>query len=123
MSHETANPRTGLALVVIAAAQLMVVLDGTITNIALPSIQKDLHVSASNLAWIVNSYALAFGVCCSWAGNPATSTDAAGSFHRNCDFRTRLRFRRTRRQRRVADRRAGVAKASAGPSPHPPPCR
>ncbi|MFN8088723.1 MAG: MFS transporter [Mycobacterium sp.] len=61
VSHETANPRTGLALVVIAAAQLMVVLDGTITNIALPSIQKDLHVSASNLAWIVNSYALAFG--------------------------------------------------------------
>jgi len=55
------TPRTGLALVVIAAAQLMVVLDGTITNIALPSIQKDLQVTASNLAWIVNSYALAFG--------------------------------------------------------------
>ncbi|MGW6401312.1 MFS transporter [Streptomyces sp. NPDC055134] len=51
----------GLALVVIAAAQLMVVLDGTITNIALPSIQTDLDVSASNLAWIVNAYALAFG--------------------------------------------------------------
>ena len=45
----------------IAAAQLMVVLDGTITNIALPSVQTDLNVSASNLAWIVNSYALAFG--------------------------------------------------------------
>lgn len=53
--------RPGLALVVIAAAQLMVVLDGTITNIALPSIQEELHVSAGNLAWIVNSYALAFG--------------------------------------------------------------
>ncbi|MHB9849021.1 MFS transporter [Streptomyces krungchingensis] len=51
----------GLALVVIAAAQLMVVLDGTITNIALPSIQTDLDVSASNLSWIVNAYALAFG--------------------------------------------------------------
>ncbi|MEU0688472.1 MFS transporter [Streptomyces uncialis] len=51
----------GWALVVIAAAQLMVVLDGTITNIALPSIQSDLDVSASTLAWIVNSYALAFG--------------------------------------------------------------
>ena len=57
----TTAPRTGLALLVIAAAQLMVVLDGTITNIALPSIQNDLHVSASNLAWIVNSYALTFG--------------------------------------------------------------
>ncbi|MER7789667.1 MFS transporter [Streptomyces sp. NPDC097640] len=51
----------GLALIVIATAQLMVVLDATITNIALPSIQTDLHVSASNLAWIVNAYALAFG--------------------------------------------------------------
>ncbi|MFC3578109.1 MFS transporter [Streptomyces yaanensis] len=46
---------------VIAAAQLMVILDGTITNIALPSIQTDLDVSDANLAWIVNSYALAFG--------------------------------------------------------------
>ncbi|MFK0113362.1 MFS transporter [Streptomyces sp. NPDC091217] len=51
----------GLALFVIAAAQLMVVLDGTITNIALPSIQTDLHVSAANLSWVVNAYALAFG--------------------------------------------------------------
>ncbi|MDJ0386167.1 MFS transporter [Streptomyces sp. G-G2] len=51
----------GLALFVIAAAQLMVVLDATITNIALPSIQTDLGVSDANLAWIVNAYALAFG--------------------------------------------------------------
>ncbi|MEV4445340.1 MFS transporter [Streptomyces mirabilis] len=51
----------GLALFVIAAAQLMVVLDATITNIALPAIQTDLGVSDANLAWIVNSYALAFG--------------------------------------------------------------
>ncbi|MGW0584998.1 MFS transporter, partial [Streptomyces sp. NPDC002920] len=51
----------GVALFVIAAAQLMVVLDNTITNIALPAIQSDLGVSDANLAWIVNSYALAFG--------------------------------------------------------------
>ncbi|MEU6904252.1 MFS transporter [Streptomyces coeruleorubidus] len=50
-----------LALVVIAAAQLMIALDSTITNIALPSIQTELVVSDANLAWIVNSYALAFG--------------------------------------------------------------
>lgn len=55
------RPRPAVALIVIAAAQLMVVLDGTITNIALPSIQEDFGVSGSNLAWIVNSYALAFG--------------------------------------------------------------
>ncbi|MDF9868617.1 EmrB/QacA subfamily drug resistance transporter [Streptomyces pratensis] len=51
----------GLALIVIASAQLMLILDGTITNIALPSIQTDLGVSDANLAWIVNAYALAFG--------------------------------------------------------------
>ncbi|MFC5151771.1 MFS transporter [Streptomyces amakusaensis] len=62
MSSPTPPGRhAGRALLVIAAAQLMVVLDGTITNIALPSIQSDLGVSASGLAWIVNSYALAFG--------------------------------------------------------------
>lgn len=55
----TAHPN--IALIVIAAAQLMVVLDSTITNIALPSIQRDLDVAPTNLAWIVNAYALAFG--------------------------------------------------------------
>ncbi|MBK3574355.1 MFS transporter [Streptomyces sp. MBT65] len=55
------NRHLGLALFVIAAAQLMVILDATITNIALPAIQTDLGVSDANLAWIVNSYALAFG--------------------------------------------------------------
>lgn len=61
--HHTAggNTHPALALVVIAAAQLMVVLDGTIVNIALPSIQTDLAVPVSSLAWIVNAYALAFG--------------------------------------------------------------
>ncbi|MDX3243216.1 MFS transporter [Streptomyces sp. ME18-1-4] len=55
------NRHLGIALFVIAAAQLMMVLDNTITNIALPSIRADLGVSDANLAWIVNSYALAFG--------------------------------------------------------------
>lgn len=59
----------GLALFVIAAAQLMVVLDATITNIALPAIQTDLGVSDANLAWIVNSYALAFGGLLLFGGN------------------------------------------------------
>ncbi|MFE4758503.1 MFS transporter [Streptomyces mirabilis] len=60
-AHASSGRHLGLALIVIAAAQLMVVLDATITNIALPSIQTDLDVSASNLAWVVNAYALAFG--------------------------------------------------------------
>ena len=57
------NPprRLGLALAVIATAQLMVVLDATIVNVALPHIQNALHFSGSNLEWVVNAYALAFG--------------------------------------------------------------
>jgi EmrB/QacA subfamily drug resistance transporter len=50
-----------LALIVIAAAQLMVVLDATIVNIALPSIQRALQFSATDLEWVINAYALTFG--------------------------------------------------------------
>jgi EmrB/QacA subfamily drug resistance transporter len=49
------------ALVLISVAQLMVVLDGTIVNIALPYIQSDLDISIDNLRWVVTGYALAFG--------------------------------------------------------------
>ncbi|MFB9831163.1 MFS transporter [Actinoallomurus acaciae] len=55
------RPRQGLSLLVIATAQLMVVLDATITNVALPRIQDALHFSGASLSWVVNAYALAFG--------------------------------------------------------------
>ncbi|MFJ1569070.1 MFS transporter [Streptomyces erythrochromogenes] len=51
----------GLALVVIASCQLMVVLDITIVNIALPHIQTALNFSTESLSWVVNAYTLAFG--------------------------------------------------------------
>jgi EmrB/QacA subfamily drug resistance transporter len=51
----------GLALAVIATAQLMVVLDATIVNVALPHIQRALGFSDNNLEWVVNAYALTFG--------------------------------------------------------------
>jgi EmrB/QacA subfamily drug resistance transporter len=67
-SNATATPsqgaptrRLGLALAVIATAQLMVVLDATIVNVALPHIQAALHFSGTNLEWVVNAYTLAFG--------------------------------------------------------------
>src|SRR3954468_15240982 len=49
------------ALVVLAMAQLMVVLDATIVNIALPTAQRDLGFSDSGRQWVVTGYALAFG--------------------------------------------------------------
>jgi EmrB/QacA subfamily drug resistance transporter len=51
----------GLALALISAAQLMVVLDGSIVNIALPHIQSALEFTPANLSWVVNGYTLAFG--------------------------------------------------------------
>jgi EmrB/QacA subfamily drug resistance transporter len=50
-----------IALVVLCAGMLMIVLDQTIVNVALPSIQRDLHFSAASLAWVVNAYLIAFG--------------------------------------------------------------
>jgi EmrB/QacA subfamily drug resistance transporter len=67
-SHAAGSPgtgapsrRLGLALAVIATAQLMVVLDATIVNVALPHIQTALGFSGTNLEWVVNAYALTFG--------------------------------------------------------------
>src|SRR6266542_3832586 len=51
----------GLALAVIAGAQLMVVLDATIVNIALPHIQQALRFSTTSLSWVLNAYTLTFG--------------------------------------------------------------
>src|SRR5712692_10506910 len=53
--------RKWLILAVIAIAQLMVVLDGTVVNIALPSAQQALHFGNTDRQWVITAYALAFG--------------------------------------------------------------
>src|SRR3954466_9293605 len=50
-----------MALYVLCAGVLMIVLDATIVNVALPTIQQDLDFSQSSLAWVVNAYLIAFG--------------------------------------------------------------
>ena len=57
----TPSPRLGLALVLLTGAQLMIVLDATIVNIALPSVQRELGFSSENLSWVVTIYAIFFG--------------------------------------------------------------
>jgi len=57
-----------LALYVLCAGALMIVLDATIVNVALPSIQDDLDFSQSNLAWVVNAYLIPFGGLLLFAG-------------------------------------------------------
>src|SRR3954451_9277314 len=60
-SAPTARDSRWVALVVLCAGMLMIILDGTIVNVALPAIQSDLGFTQSSLAWVVNAYLIAFG--------------------------------------------------------------
>src|SRR2546423_5805888 len=55
------NLRRWMALVVVCFGQLMIMLDTTIVNVALPYIQRDLRFSQADLTWVVNAYLIAFG--------------------------------------------------------------
>ncbi len=59
--HHQSDRSRWLALYVLCVGVLMIVLDVTVVNVALPSIQEDLHFSTSSLAWVVNAYLIAFG--------------------------------------------------------------
>jgi EmrB/QacA subfamily drug resistance transporter len=59
--HKTTDRNRWIALYVLCAGMLMIVLDVTVVNVALPSIQDDLGFSQSSLAWVVNAYLIAFG--------------------------------------------------------------
>src|SRR5262249_26051531 len=59
-ARRAAHP--SIALAVIVTCQLMLILDATIVNIALPNIQRSLHFSATSLSWVVTAYSLACGV-------------------------------------------------------------
>ncbi|MBV9547973.1 MAG: MFS transporter [Chloroflexi bacterium] len=63
--------RRWLALALVCATTLMIVLDATIVNVALPAIQLDLGFSQSTLAWVVNAYLLTFGGCMLLGGRAA----------------------------------------------------
>jgi EmrB/QacA subfamily drug resistance transporter len=60
-TRAVAEPSRRLALGVLCAGQLMIIWDGTIVNVALPSIQGDLGFSSASLAWVVNAYLVPFG--------------------------------------------------------------
>jgi EmrB/QacA subfamily drug resistance transporter len=57
----SAPSRPGVALAIMLGAQLMIILDATVVNIALPRIQDGLHFSATSLSWVMNGYTLTFG--------------------------------------------------------------
>ncbi|WP_309053367.1 MFS transporter, partial [Streptomyces sp.] len=61
MSAETVNPRRWWALLVLAAAQFMVIMDTSIIGVALPAMQKDLGFTQGELQWVFNAYVIVFG--------------------------------------------------------------
>src|SRR4051794_28588707 len=77
---ETADRSRWVSLVVLCAGMLMVILDQTIVNVALPSIQEDLGFSQSGLAWVVNAYLIAFGGLLLLAGRIGDLVSKRGIF-------------------------------------------
>ena len=75
-SIETQPRRGRIVLAVLALAQLMVVLDATIVNIALPSAQRALGFGVADRQWVVTAYALAFGSLLLLGGRWPTSPSA-----------------------------------------------
>jgi len=61
VSPRRGHGRPGLALAIMLGAQLMIILDATVVNIALPHIESGLHFSATSLSWVMNGYTLTFG--------------------------------------------------------------
>src|SRR5215210_1065415 len=61
LSGQTGGGRRWVALYVLCVGMLMIVLDATVVNVALPAIQDDLGFSQASLAWVVNAYLIAFG--------------------------------------------------------------
>src|SRR6202789_771638 len=60
-SARTSWRRRWIALAVLCLGQLMMVLDATIVNVALPSIQRELHFTHANLTWVIDGYLITFG--------------------------------------------------------------
>ncbi|MFD0533709.1 hypothetical protein ACFQY7_07835 [Actinomadura luteofluorescens] len=118
------DPRRWLVLAVIAAAQLMVVLDLTVMNLALPSAQRALGFSAADRQWVVTAYALSFGSLLLFCGRLADLARPQGDLP---DRARRLRggLRRRRRLGRLPDAGdgAGLPGGPLAPCWRRPPCR
>src|SRR3954463_1651511 len=80
MTAEQKEKNRWIALVVLCTGFLMIVLDATVVNVALPTIQDDLGFSQSNLAWVVNAYLIAFGGLLLLAGRIGDLVSRRGMF-------------------------------------------
>src|SRR4051794_40164930 len=80
MNAVNAEKNRWIALVILCTGFLMIVLDATVVNVALPSIQEDLGFSQSSLAWVVNAYLIAFGGLLLLAGRLGDLISRRGMF-------------------------------------------
>ena len=113
-SEAGADRSRWIALYVLCAGVLMIVLDATVVNVALPAIQDDLGFSQSSLAWVVNAYLIAFGGLLLLAGRLGDLIVAARRLPAGLAVFTRrlAALRRSRRARRCSSARAS-SRASA----------
>src|SRR5215216_5661290 len=75
-----ADRKRWISLYVLCVGMLMIVLDATVVNVALPAIQRDLGFSQSSLAWVVNAYLIAFGGLLLLAGRLGDLISRRGMF-------------------------------------------
>ena len=80
MSSRTPERNRWIALYVLCVGVLMIVLDATVVNVALPAIQEDLGFTQSSLAWVVNAYLIAFGGLLLLAGRLGDLVSRRGMF-------------------------------------------
>ena len=81
VSDSGRRDQRGVALAIVLCAQLMIILDMTVVNIALPSIARGLHFSAPSLSWVLNAYNIVFAAFLVAAG--CTGLGALASFVRD----------------------------------------
>src|SRR5881394_870415 len=79
-THERSDRSRWIALYVLCTGMLMIVLDATVVNVALPTIQDDLGFSQSSLAWVINAYLIAFGGLLLLAGRLGDLISRRGTF-------------------------------------------
>ena len=110
--------RRWIALGVLCLGQLMMVLDATIVNVALPSIQRDLHFTQANLTWVIDGYLITFGGFLLLAGRLGDLVGRKKVFLGGLVLFTAASVAvRRGRQPGDADRRPPASRASAARSP------
>jgi hypothetical protein len=106
--------RPGLLLLVLCLAQFMLVLDVSVTNVALSSIRADLDFAVGDLQWIITAYTLVFGSLLIFFGAPVTCGAAAGCSSSAPPSSPPPRWRAGSRRSRGSSSPRGRCRASAG---------